>query len=59
MKLLLTSAGVKNQSINDALVQMLGKPVAESSALLIPTAGYGHAGWAGAYRFSTGPRRPR
>jgi dipeptidase E len=43
MKLLLTAAGIKNQSIHDALVDLLGKPTAESSALLIPTAGYGHA----------------
>jgi dipeptidase E len=42
LKLLLTSAGIKNPSINDALVDLLGKPIAESSALLIPTAGYGH-----------------
>jgi dipeptidase E len=42
MKLLLTSAGVKNASILNALVDMLGKPIAESRALCIPTAGYGH-----------------
>lgn len=42
MKLLLTSAGVKNPSIHKALVDMLGKPIAESSALCIPTAQYGH-----------------
>ena len=42
MKLLLTSAGVKNASIHDALVDLLGKPIADSSALCIPTAGYGH-----------------
>ncbi len=42
MKLLLTSAGVKNPSINDALVDLLGKPIAEASALCIPTALYGH-----------------
>ena len=42
MKLLLTSAGVKNASIRDALVDLLGKPIAESSALVIPTAQYGH-----------------
>ena len=42
MKLLLTSAGVKNASIRDALVSLLGKPTAESSALCIPTAQYGH-----------------
>jgi dipeptidase E len=42
MKLLLTSAGITNPSIQDALVELLGKPIAESSALCIPTAGYGH-----------------
>lgn len=42
MKYLLTSAGIKNTSIHDALVDMIGKPIAESSALCIPTAMYGH-----------------
>ena len=42
MKLLLTSAGIKNASIHDALVELLGKPIAESDALCIPTALYGH-----------------
>lgn len=42
MKLLLTSAGIKNPSINNTLVELLGKPIAESNALCIPTAGYGH-----------------
>ena len=42
MKLLLTSAGIKNTSIHNALVDLLGKPIAEASALCIPTAGYGH-----------------
>ena len=42
MKLLLTSAGIKNTSINDALVGLLGKPIADSNALCIPTAQYGH-----------------
>jgi dipeptidase E len=42
MKLLLTSAGIKNTSIHDALVGLLGKPIADSSALCIPTAAYGH-----------------
>ena len=40
MKLLLTSAGIKNTSIHNALVDLLGKPIAESSALCIPTASY-------------------
>ena len=42
MKLLLTSGGVTNPSICDALVELLGKPIAESNALCIPTAQYGH-----------------
>ena len=42
MRLLLTSAGIKNASIRDALVDMLGKPIAESNALCIPTGMYGH-----------------
>ena len=56
MKLLLTSAGIKNPSIRDALVDVLGKPVAESSALCVPTASYAHpmAGPAAAWRFISG-----
>jgi dipeptidase E len=42
VQFLLTSAGIKNVSIRDALVDLLGKPIAESSALAIPTAMYGH-----------------
>ncbi|MBK0393968.1 Type 1 glutamine amidotransferase-like domain-containing protein [Ramlibacter algicola] len=42
MKLLLTSAGIHNPSIREALVGLLGKPIADSHALCIPTAGYGH-----------------
>jgi len=42
LKLLLTSAGVRNTSIHDALVDLLDKPIAESTALCIPTAAYGH-----------------
>jgi dipeptidase E len=40
MKLLLTSSGIKNKSIQDALIELLGKPIEESSALIIPTAIY-------------------
>ncbi|MBA2396128.1 MAG: Type 1 glutamine amidotransferase-like domain-containing protein [Ktedonobacteraceae bacterium] len=40
MKLLLTSGGISNDSIRNALVDLLGKPIAESSALYIPTALY-------------------
>ncbi len=42
MKLLLTSAGITNTSIHNAMLDLLGKPIAESSALCIPTASYGH-----------------
>ncbi len=42
MKLLLTSAGVRNASIRKALVELLGKPISDASALCIPTAMYGH-----------------
>jgi dipeptidase E len=62
MKLLLTSAGIKNTSIQDALVELLNKPIAESDALCIPTALYGHptAGPRQAWRFISGqePRSP-
>ncbi len=55
MKLLLTSAGIKNPSIHDALVGLLGKPIAESSALCIPTATYAFPGGAGsAWRLISG-----
>src|SRR6201998_1596619 len=47
MRLLLTSAGIKNLSIHDALVGLLGKPISESSALCIPTAAYALPGGAG------------
>jgi dipeptidase E len=59
MRFLLTSAGIKNTSIHDALVDLLGKPIAESSALCIPTAAYGHpmAGPGAAWRFISG-RQP-
>jgi dipeptidase E len=40
MKLLLTSSGITSSSIQAALVDLLGKPIAESSALVIPTAIY-------------------
>src|SRR3954452_17454483 len=42
VKLLLTSGGVTNASIRNALVDLLGKPIASSRALCIPTAMYGH-----------------
>ncbi len=57
MKLLLTSAGIKNSSIHNALVDLLGKPIADANALCIPTAMYGHphvGPGAGAWRFISG-----
>ncbi|MEJ3404004.1 Type 1 glutamine amidotransferase-like domain-containing protein [Rathayibacter sp. YIM 133350] len=41
MRLLLTSGGVTNASIRARLVELLGKPIAESRALFIPTAQWG------------------
>ena len=55
MKYLLTSAGIKNDSIRNALVDLLCKPLAESSARCIPTAIYPFPGGpAMAYRFISG-----
>ena len=57
MNYLLTSAGIKNASIYDALLDLLGKPVAEASALCTPTAMYGHpqvGPGAGVWRFISG-----
>jgi dipeptidase E len=42
VRLLLTSGGVTNPSIRDALVGLLGKPTADATALCIPTAQWGH-----------------
>ena len=56
MKLLLTSAGITNTSIRNALVEMLGKPIADANALCIPTALYGHPHGSpeGTWRFISG-----
>jgi len=57
MELLLTSAGVRNASIHNALLGLLRKPIAECTALCIPTAMYGHphvGPGAGAWRFISG-----
>jgi len=62
LKLLLTSAGVNNQSIEGTLVELLGKPIAESSALCIPTAMYAHPAvgpGAGPWRFISGNNENR
>jgi dipeptidase E len=55
MKYLLTSSGITNPSIHTALIDLLGKPIAESSALCIPTAIYPFPGGPSmAYRFISG-----
>jgi dipeptidase E len=48
MKLLLTSNGITNPSIQDALIDLLGKPIGELRALFVPT---------GIYPFSGGSER--
>ena len=60
MKLLLTSAGIQNPRIHHALIALLGKPIAASSALCIPTASYAHplTGPGEAWKFISG-REPR
>lgn len=40
LKLLLTSSGITNPSIKNALVGLLGKPISESAALFVPTGVY-------------------
>jgi dipeptidase E len=55
MKFLLTSAGITNPSIHQALVDLLGKPPGQASALCIPTALYAIPGGAGhAWRLISG-----
>ncbi|MFI7405702.1 Type 1 glutamine amidotransferase-like domain-containing protein [Streptomyces sp. NPDC049541] len=55
MRLLLTSAGITNPTIHNALVDLLGQPIARSNALCIPTAGYGSSyGPAGPWHFLRG-----
>ena len=61
MKFLLTSDGVTNSSIERALVELLGKPIAASTALCVATAMYSRSiGFGGAYRFIAGrnPAQP-
>lgn len=58
VKFLLTSAGIKNASIRNALVDLLGKPISESDALFTPTGSYGFPGGLyGAYRQTRGLTR--
>lgn len=44
MKLLLTSAGIKNQTIADALIELVDKPAPEIKVTVIPTAANPEAG---------------
>jgi dipeptidase E len=56
MRALLTSSGIHNPTIRDALERLLGKPIAESNALFVPTAMYSFPGssyWV--WRALTGP----
>jgi dipeptidase E len=59
MRFLLTSSGISNASIHNALEDLLGKPVAASNALCIPTAAYGSGsgGASMAYQFISGSTR--
>jgi dipeptidase E len=52
MKLLLTSAGIRNASIRNALLDLLDKPISESRALCIPTAVYAFPGGANGAAFA-------
>ena len=40
MRLLLTSAGIRNPSIRAALLELLGKPIEECTSLVNSTASY-------------------
>src|SRR5918912_1173453 len=58
MRFLLTSSGISNASIHDALVDLLGKPIAESAALCVPTGVQPFPGGpAHVYRFISGTTR--
>src|SRR5690349_4031164 len=61
MKFLLTSAGIKNPSLHRALLELLGRPIAECDALCISTSSYAHrGGMQRAWAFVSGnePRTP-
>ena len=60
MSFLLTSAGIKNASIHGALVDLLEKPIPESTALCIPTATHALGQPELTWRFISGhePRTP-
>jgi dipeptidase E len=46
MRFLLTSGGISNPTIAEALVEMLGRPIAEADALIVPTAAHPFPGGA-------------
>ena len=55
MKYLLTSAGAKNPKILNALLELLGKPISQCTALCIPTAMHAQTGGnVRAWEFVTG-----
>jgi dipeptidase E len=54
VRFLLTSDGINNSSIHDALVGLLGKPISESDALFVPTATYAMGGPVPAWRLIAG-----
>lgn len=57
MKYLLTSSGITNPSIASTLVDLLGKPISESTALFVPTAIHPFPGGAeGAWNSIAGTR---
>jgi dipeptidase E len=57
MRLLLTSAGIENKSIENALVSLLGKPISDADALVIPTAVYAMGGPEAAWKLINGQAR--
>jgi dipeptidase E len=58
VKLLLTSSGIANASIEAELERLLGKPISESSALIVPTGIYPFSvGGVNAYQLITGQRK--
>ncbi len=58
MNFLLTSSGIANPSIEAELERLLGKPISESSALIVPTGIYPFSvGGVNAYQLITGQRQ--
>jgi dipeptidase E len=58
VNLVLTSGGVRNTSIENAVIELLGKPIAESTALIVPTGIYPMVGPGMAWRVITGRASP-